>query len=252
MAAIQEDIKSIRDEVVVAMRSGNRALAEKKQEEQKAIMTAAGVHPGRVLMGPLLQFPVFISFFVGIRRMTTSNPELLTGGTAWFTDLSTKDPTYILPIVAGATLLAMTELGGESGNKMTPQMKMAMRGVVAISVPLTAWLPSALFCYWIPNNIFSVGLNAASRHPAMKRAMGLVVDPASIPGTTAAKKLERAQGTIRTPVDPAIAAASYKRAKNSYQSSASDKPVLFSSKADALRSKKASATGKEAEGRKVA
>lgn len=232
MSAIQDDLKSMRDEIMAAMKAGNRPLAEKKQAEQKEFMSAAGVSPARVLLGPLLQFPVFISFFVGIRRMAESNPDLATGGMAWFVDLSTKDTTFGLPIIAGLTLLAMTELGGDTGTKMTPTMRVAMRFLAVASVPMTSWMPSAVFCYWIPNNIFSVVLGGAMRSPTLKKQLGLAVDPKSIAGTKAAARAAR-ERSLSTPqaMPAAEAAASYMRANvekpNVAAVTAAAKPVLL-------------------------
>jgi YidC/Oxa1 family membrane protein insertase len=235
MAAIQDDLKSMREEIMTAMKSGNRPLAEKKQAAQREFMAAAGVSPGRVLIGPLLQFPVFISFFVGIRRMAAENPEFVSGGLAWFADLSSKDTTFGLPVLAGATLFAMTELGGDTGTKMTPTMRMAMRFVAVASVPLTSWMPAAVFCYWIPNNIFSVCLGGAMRSPILKKRLGLAVDPVSIVGTKAAARAAREKGLASLGnVSPSEAASSYMRINVKTPDTAAiaavSKPVLLSTR----------------------
>jgi YidC/Oxa1 family membrane protein insertase len=236
MAAIQDDLKVMREEVMDAVKSGNRSLAQQKQGAQREFMRAAGISPGRVLLGPLVQFPVFISFFIGIRRMAENNPEFVTGGVSWFVDLSAKDPAYGLPVLAGLTLAAMTEMGGDTGTKMTPTMRLAMRIMAVASVPMTSWMPAAVFCYWIPNNVFSVCLGGAMRSPALKRRLGLDVNPAHIAGTKAAQKAARESGLGRSnaPLTAAAAAASYVR-KNVAQADAGAaaalaKPVLLSRK----------------------
>lgn len=183
MQALQPEIALRREAVMAAAKSGDRLLANKKQAEMQTFMRDAGVAPFRVLLGPLVQFPVFISFFISIRRLATTDPTFSTGGTAWFTDLSIMDPTFVLPVVCAATLLAMTELGGDSGQKITPQMKLFMRAIGVLSVPMTYWFPSAVFCYWIPNNCFSVSLGAAMRVPITRKLLGLSIDPKTIKGT---------------------------------------------------------------------
>lgn len=215
MAALKTDISERRDSVVQAVRTGNRALATKLQEDMQSFMRNAGVAPMKVLAGPLAQFPVFISFFVGLRRLSQADPSFATGGAAWFVDLAVRDPTFALPIVCGASLLAMTELGGDTGSTaMTSQMRMVMRGVAALSVPMTYWFPAAVFCYWIPNNIFSMALGAGIRQEKVKRILGLHVDLSKIPGTRAEReaRAKAATGKGRRSaevVDHAMAVASY-------------------------------------------
>lgn len=235
MSAVQDDLKVMREDIMQAVRAGNRDLAQKKQQEQRDFMRAAGVSPANVLLGPLIQFPVFISFFVGIRKIAERNPDLATGGVGWFVDLSSKDATFGLPLLAGMSLMAMTELGGDTGAKMTPQMRMVMRGMAALSIPMTSWLPAAVFCYWIPNNIFSVCLAGAMRSPTLKERLGLSVTPEAIPGTRAAKQAERSKENLSTAAqfNPSEAAASYMKKRVSRPSAATvegAKPVLLKTK----------------------
>jgi YidC/Oxa1 family membrane protein insertase len=252
MAAIQDDLKTMRDEVMASMRAGNRHVADQQQQDQRDFMRAAGVSPGKVLLGPLVQFPVFISFFVAIRRLATTDPDFATGGAAWFLDLASKDTTYALPILAGVTLGAMTELGGDTGTKMTGQMKTVMRAVAVASVPMTAWFPSAVFCYWIPNNIFSIGLNRAAKVPGLRQGMGLNPDLSAIPGTRAAIQARKTTSSQPLPVTPEVAAVSYMRkgapisdiredkSRDLKEETTLQRPILFKSKQEA-KSARASA-----------
>lgn len=217
MAALKGDIAERREAVMDAVRSGNRPAANEKQKEMQQFMKEAGVAPMKVLIGPLVQFPVFISFFVGLRRLSQSEPGFVDGGVGWFVDLAARDPTFLLPLLCGASLVAMTEVGGDSGSvSMTRQMRMVMRGVAVLSVPMTYWFPSAVFCYWIPNNLFSIALGSAVRTRVAKKILGLEVDLRTIKGTRAARehatKLAREQGREMATrrMDQAAAAASYR------------------------------------------
>lgn len=231
MGALKDDIAERREAVMTAMKSGDRTLAAVRQAEMQTFMRDAGVAPLRVLVGPLAQFPVFVSLFVGIRRLALNDPSFATGGISWFSDLSVMDPYYVLPVICGGTLFAMTEMGGDTGAKMTPQMKMVMRSVAGLSIPMTYWFPTAVFCYWIPNNIFSVVLAKATRSATGQRVLGLKINPATIPGTRAFRQLEamkvRGGNTITNEaIDPAIAAASYAK-KPTIPSADTVKPVLM-------------------------
>jgi YidC/Oxa1 family membrane protein insertase len=62
-------------------------------------------------MGAFLQAPIFISFFFAIRNMAEKVPSFKEGGALWFTDLTTPDSFFILPVMSGlATLLTVEVL----------------------------------------------------------------------------------------------------------------------------------------------
>ena len=59
----------------------------------------------------LYQLPIFVSFFVSIRRMAQAPVESMKeGGVLWFTDLTMPDPFYILPFVSCFTFIANIEV----------------------------------------------------------------------------------------------------------------------------------------------
>jgi len=54
------------------------------------------------------QIPFFVCMFLGLRRMCLDpvwKEQLLTGGTWWFTDLTSMDSLYIFPVLCGINLL---------------------------------------------------------------------------------------------------------------------------------------------------
>lgn len=55
--------------------------------------------------------PVFVSFFIALRKMAyLPVPSLQTGGALWFTDLTLADPYYILPLAVTGTMFAILEV----------------------------------------------------------------------------------------------------------------------------------------------
>lgn len=57
------------------------------------------------------QAPVFISFFIALRKMAyLPVPSLQTGGLLWFTDLTAADPFYILPLAVTGTMFFILEV----------------------------------------------------------------------------------------------------------------------------------------------
>jgi len=115
--------------------------------EMAALFKSHKVNPFAMLMMPLIQLPVFITFYMALSTMSQYYPGLKTGGAFWFVDLSLPDPYFILPIVNGISFLLMIELGAETmATGPNAQMtKNILRGVGVIVVPFTASIPEVSF-----------------------------------------------------------------------------------------------------------
>ncbi|XP_068721903.1 mitochondrial inner membrane protein OXA1L-like [Montipora capricornis] len=135
-----------------------------------------GCHPIKSVLAPLVQIPLFISFFMGLRTMANFPVESFkTGGYLWFQDLTVFDPYFILPVICSFSMLASVELGSEMGvsNPSMKTMKTVMRIVAVATIPITAQFPAAIFAYWVTSNLFTVGQVAVLSHPAARKAMGI-------------------------------------------------------------------------------
>ena len=59
----------------------------------------------------LLQLPIFVSVYTGIREMAQLPVvSMQTGGLLWFTDLTIADPYFGLPLMTATTLLVTIEV----------------------------------------------------------------------------------------------------------------------------------------------
>ncbi|XP_059288790.1 mitochondrial inner membrane protein OXA1-like [Lycium ferocissimum] len=159
------------------------AVAEGQQRMQE-IMREYGVNPFTPLKGLLIQGPIFVSFFMAIRNMVDNVPSLKTGGAFWFTDLSTPDAMYILPVLTALTFWITVECNaqeGLEGNPAAKTIKNVSRGFAALTIPLTASFPKAIFCYWITSNLFSLSYGLVIKNHAVKKALGVPIIPVSPP-----------------------------------------------------------------------
>lgn len=73
-------------------------------------------------------------------------------------DLGAPDPYMIFPVMTGVMMLAMAELGGESGAMTfsSTKMKAGMRGMALLVIPFTINISTGVFVYWTTSNFFSV------------------------------------------------------------------------------------------------
>lgn len=142
---INPDLQRIMNNVSEAKKAGDQLAIAKYSQQAQQLFKDNGCHPARSLLLPVVQAPVMISFFMALRAMAELPvPGFLDGGLAWFTDLSVKDPYYILPILSSAGMLAILETGSETGaaNPQAAGMKNFFRGMTVLMIPFTAWMPS--------------------------------------------------------------------------------------------------------------
>ncbi|XP_063756781.1 mitochondrial inner membrane protein OXA1L-like [Eleginops maclovinus] len=164
-----------------AQNSGNKLEFTKAYFELTLFQNKHNVNPLRGFLVPLVQAPVFISFFIALRKMAELPvPSMQTGGLLWFPDLTAADPFYILPVVVTGTMFFILEFGAESGveNPQLRHLKTVFRIMPFVVLPFTISFPTAVFTYWLTSNCFSLGQVALLRHPLVRERLKI---PAMIP-----------------------------------------------------------------------
>eukprot|EP00063_Salmo_salar_P036801 XP_014011636.1 PREDICTED: mitochondrial inner membrane protein OXA1L-like [Salmo salar] len=157
-----------------AKQSGNKFDFAKAYSDLTAFQKKHDVNPLRGFLVPLVQTPVFISFFIALRKMShLPVPSMQTGGCLWFLDLTAADPFHVLPIAVTGTMFAILELGAESGvdNPNLKAMKTVFRIMPFIILPLTINFPTAVFTYWMTSNCFSLAQVALLKHPLVRQKL---------------------------------------------------------------------------------
>ena len=71
----------------------------------------------------------------------------------WLTDLSTKDPYFILPLIMGAAMFFQQKLNPQVGDPV--QIKV-MQIMPVIFTVFFAFFPSGLVLYWVTNTLLSI------------------------------------------------------------------------------------------------
>ncbi|CDY40509.1 BnaC01g20030D [Brassica napus] len=125
--------------------------------------------------------------YIQTRNMAEKVSSFKTSGTLWFTDLTTADTTYILPLLTAIIFIIMVEEGME-GNPVAGTMKKFSRIIAFLSIPIlmgiekvTITLPPsldslmliisndffghALFCYRLTSNLFTLGYGLGKSPP---------------------------------------------------------------------------------------
>lgn len=168
--------------------------------QMKALFAKYKVKPFRAFTAPLVQLPLFMGMFFGLKKMPSIYPdELASGGMFWFPDLTQTDPLYILPFASAGTFLLLIEMGKEQMMAQNAaQGKVFINVFRALSlfmVPVCINFEAAMLCYWTSNNVLTIGQTALLKTPAVRKYFGIWDPPKPVPGsqpesfTEAASKL---------------------------------------------------------------
>lgn len=92
-------------------REGKSSESMEKLLELRSLMRKNKVGVLRSFGLTLLPIPFFVSSFFALRNMAAQPiPSFLCDGAMWFTDLSARDPFFILPVLSTAALIASFEV----------------------------------------------------------------------------------------------------------------------------------------------
>lgn len=130
---------------------GDWADQMRAQNKMAMYMKSTGYSPFATMKPTLFQAPIFMSVFLGIRKMVNLPVESMThGGLFWFTNLTVSDPYYIFPLFNALSLLLQLELGVEmmSASKMPTSQKWMMRCIPMVMFPFLCFQTTALCLYW--------------------------------------------------------------------------------------------------------
>ena len=128
------------------------------------------------MMPQLTSASIFMSMFFGLRGMANCPVESMKmGGYAWFVDLTSADPLYLLPILTSTSLFIHLYVGadGMSMDNFPPWLKMFFLAMPIISLPVMCAFPAALNVYWFTNNLISVSQARALKHKTLRQKLDI-------------------------------------------------------------------------------
>lgn len=165
-----------------------RKHKDDRQKQQEAIMELYKERRMNPLAGflPLLvQMPVFITMYRVIRHFEETLQGFDSGGLLWFTNLTTADPYFVLPVLSASIMVLAGEISSKNVN---PAQKRMMRFMPVMFTAFIARFPAGLFVYWITSNTFTLVQNLLIYRPGQGR-----LSPGSIKAPTASESPEEAR-----------------------------------------------------------
>ncbi len=124
---------------------------QKAQQEIMKLYREHKVNPFGSCLPMLLPFPILLAlFFVFANTIEFRGASFL-----WLPDLSLRDPTYVIPVVMGASMWALSKLG-QMGMPPNPQAKMMTVVMPIMMTVLFLNFASGLNLYYAVSNLVSL------------------------------------------------------------------------------------------------
>ncbi|GAA5825259.1 hypothetical protein JCM11251_006909 [Rhodosporidiobolus azoricus] len=182
MAIIQPQMLSGMNKLKEAKARGDFAGMQTAQMEVQQLMKKHDVNPIRNLVFPLAQAAVFTCMFFALRGLAEAGlPSMTTEGFGWVTDLTQRDPYWILPVMSSGLTLATLETGVDGSTQVqtatTKNMKAIFRVLLVVALPFIAYFPAALLTYWVSNNFLSLLQTSVLKLHSVRRLLNIPTPP---------------------------------------------------------------------------
>jgi len=146
-----------------------------------------GIYPMFSMLN-IFQLPVHMVYISLINKFSYNfnlNPAILSDGMLWFKDLSSPDPTGILPVIGGLfSLLNVMSTNTASGNTQFRKFAKLFRLLPMVSIPIWMTFPVAFNLYWLITSGVQLLVLNLFRFQRFRQFLGI---PKFLPGS----KLER-------------------------------------------------------------
>ena len=142
MRALAPRLKSIQERYKDNREQLGRATMELYKREK--VNPAAGCVP------MLIQMPFFLAFYwVLLESVEMRQAPFI----FWLTDLSSRDPFFVLPLMMAGAMLIQTKLNPAPADPMQAKVMQIMPIMFSV---MFAFFPSGLVLYWVTNTILSI------------------------------------------------------------------------------------------------
>lgn len=135
---------------IQTLRENMKDDPQKMQQEMLKIYREEKVNPIGGCLPILIQIPVFIALY----SVLSSSVEIRNAPwIGWITDLSVKDPFFVLPALMTASTLLQTWLNPTPPDPIQAKMMWIMPLLFSV---MFFFFPAGLVLYWFTNNVLSI------------------------------------------------------------------------------------------------
>ena len=142
MRNLQPRMKSLQDRYKDDRQALSQAMMDLYKREK--------VNPAAGCLPILIQMPFFLAFY----WVLLESVEMRQAPFAlWITDLSTRDPYFILPLIMGAAMFGQQKLNPAPADPVQAKVMQVMPIMFTV---FFAFFPSGLVLYWVTNTLLSI------------------------------------------------------------------------------------------------
>jgi YidC/Oxa1 family membrane protein insertase len=142
MRKLQPRMKALQERYADDRQKLSQAMMELYKKEK--------VNPAAGCLPILVQMPVFLALYWVLLESVEMRqaPFML-----WITDLSVRDPLFILPLLMGATMFIQQKLNPAPPDPIQAKLMQALPIVFTV---FFAFFPAGLVLYWFVNNLLAI------------------------------------------------------------------------------------------------
>jgi len=133
-----------------ALRSKYKSDPQRFQREQMELFRKHKVNPMGGCLPMIVQIPIFYALYLTLQYSVELQGAYFV---LWITDLSKKDPYYVLPILMGVSMLWQQKMTPTVGD---PRQARVMLIMPVIFTFMFLEFPTGLVLYWLVNNVLSI------------------------------------------------------------------------------------------------
>ena len=142
MRAVSPKLQALKEQFGDDRQKMSQAMMELYKKEK--------INPLGGCLPILVQMPVFLALYWVLLESVEMRQAPWLG---WITDLSIKDPYFLLPIIMGATMFIQMRLNPTPPDPMQAKV---MKLMPIIFTFFFLWFPAGLVLYWVVNNVLSI------------------------------------------------------------------------------------------------
>ncbi|GAB3025973.1 membrane protein insertase YidC [Bowmanella dokdonensis] len=143
LRALQPKMQALKDRYGDDRQKMSQAMMEMYRKEK--------VNPMGGCFPLLLQMPIFLAlYWVFLESVELRHADFF----LWITDLSVKDPYFVLPILTGASMYLLQKL--QPMTMTDPMQQKIMQWMPVMMSIFFLWFPAGLVLYWLVSNIITL------------------------------------------------------------------------------------------------
>jgi len=152
MAEVQPKVKALQNKY--KKYKTDMTQRREMQQETMKLYKEHGINPAGGCLPLLIQLPIFW----GVFRMLVASVEFRHAPfLLWIQDLSVMDPTYVTPILRGATQFISQKMTPTSADPAQAKMMLIMPVMMTV---FFISFPSGLVLYWLTTNVLQIAQQA--------------------------------------------------------------------------------------------